>query len=256
MQLTCAPVLAEVLTKTQFMQRLGDAFGRFAAGIAASEADTPPASSAVPGVSTATNQAAGGPGITGSQSGTSGRSSLTPAAGTSMATASTTGRSSLTPAAGTSMAASANSTASNTLSVVATPWTPPLLRIIACVRQWLLLLAHHPTGRELLARGSGAGAGSKGVAAGGLLTEVALALWSQLSQSLRGILQDNAAASRVAPASGLAASAAGRLLASAASMAFAAFGGGGAGSEKVSRDFSVILLSSSRHISCACVTGV
>ena len=181
-QLTSAPVLSEVLAKTQFMQRLGEAFGHFAAGVMPADAQEPDLA-ATPGV------AAIGP------SGTAGSASL-----------------------------------------AAVPWTPAALRLVACARQWLLLLAHHPAGRDLLlARGAKGSAAAQGQASFqvNFVLELALGLWAQLSRSLRGLLLDNATTSRVAPASGLAASAAGRLLVSAASRAFAAFGSGGPSGDKL-----------------------
>lgn len=120
------------------------------------------------------------------------------------------------------------------VTLVAAPWTPPVLRLLACARQWLLLLTHHPTGRELiLSRGGSRAAAGHSAPSMNVALDAALGLWAQLSQTLRGLLNENATSSRVVPASGLAASVAGRLLVSAASRALAAFGSGGGGSEKL-----------------------
>lgn len=209
-QLTCAPVLAEVLAKTQFMQKLGEAFGRFAQGVNVLEA-----AAAADAAGSAPAPAPAAPG------------GAAPAGGSSSERGSIVGGAALL---------------SGGVSLASAPWSPPVLRLLACARQWLLLLVHHPAGRELLlSRPKGSSSGAAPAAASGsqppptlnIVLEVALALWAQLSRPLRALLSDNASASKVAPASGLAASVAGRLLVSAASRALAAFGSGGAGGEKL-----------------------
>lgn len=190
--LTSAPVLTEVLAKTQFMQRLGEAFWHFSE--AGAQPEMGPAGAAVATLPSATAGPGGGERV-GGVGGLVG------------------------------------------VALVAAPWTPPVLRLLACARQWLLLLTHHAAGRELLlARGGGSRAAVGGHSAPQSMNvplDAALGLWAQLSRTLRGLLNENATSSRVVPASGLAASVAGRLLVSAASRALAAFGSGSGGGEKL-----------------------
>lgn len=192
--LTNPVVLTEIITKTQFMHRMGEFFCRISNGSNSAGLN------AVPGT----------PGMSAVNSSSSSEQSP-----------------SVAPTPSTTVFNAGNNMAS-------LPWIPSSLRFIRAARQWLLLCLHHPLGRELLQQKykRDAAASKQGIPepqGQGLASELFLAIWTRLSDSCAKLARGNAAVSRTPSASTSIGASAARMFATAASRAKAAVGGADAG---------------------------